>query len=40
MKFFILYIFSLPYNHLVIFDVIVFSLTAFVLLRDLSHKNA
>jgi len=40
MKFLIFYIFSSPYNQLVIFDVIVFSLAAFVLFRDLSRKNA
>jgi len=40
MKFFICYIFSSPYNQLVIFDVIIFPLAAFVLFRDLSHKNA
>jgi len=40
MKFLILYIFSSPYNKLVIFDVIVFPLAAFVLFRDLSRKNA
>jgi len=33
-------IFSSPYNQPVIFDVIVFPLAAFVLLRDLSRKNA
>ena len=32
--------FSSPYNQLVIFDVIAFLLAAFVLFRDLSHKNA
>jgi len=32
--------FSSPYNQLVIFDVIVFPLAAFVLFRELSHKNA
>jgi len=37
---FIFYIFSSPYNQLVIFDVIVFALAAFVLFRDLSRKNA
>jgi len=36
----IFYIFSSPYDQLVIFDVIVFPLAAFVLFRDLSHKNA
>ena len=40
MKFLIFYIFSSPYNQLVISDVIVFPLAAFVLFRDLSHKNA
>jgi len=40
MKFLILYIFSSPYNQLVIFDVIAFPLAAFVLFRVLSHKNA
>jgi len=40
MKFLILYIFSSPYNKLVIFDVIVFPLAAFVLFRYLSRKNA
>ena len=34
------YIFSSPYHQLVIFDVIVFPLAAFVLFRDLSRKNA
>jgi len=37
MKFLISYIFSSPYNQLVIF---VFPLAAFVLFRDLSRKNA
>jgi len=32
--------FSSPYHQLVIFDVIVFPLAAFVLFRDLSRKNA
>jgi len=32
--------FSSLYNQLVIFDVVVFPLAAFVLFRDLSHKNA
>jgi len=40
MKFLFFYIFSSPYNQLVIFDVIVFALAAFVLFRDLSRKNA
>jgi len=40
MKFLIFHIFSSPYNELVIFDVIVFPLAAFVLFRDLSHKKA
>jgi len=40
MKFLIFYIFSSPYNQLVIFDVIVFPLATFVLFRDLSRKNA
>jgi len=34
------FIFSSTYNQLVIFDVIVFPLAAFMLFRDLSHKNA
>ena len=38
---FLFFIFFLsPYNQLVMFDVIVFPLAAFVLFRDLSHKNA
>jgi len=37
---FLFYIFSSPDNQLVIFDVIVFPLAAFVLFRDLSRKNA
>jgi len=40
MKFLIFCIFSSPYNQLVIFDVIVFPLAAFVLFRDFSRKNA
>jgi len=34
------YFFSSPYNHIVIFDVIVFPLAAVVLFRDIGHKNA
>jgi len=37
---FLFFIFSLPYNLLVIFDVIVFPLAAFVLFCDLNCKNA
>jgi len=40
MKFLIFNIFSSLYTQLVIFDVIVFPLAAFVLFRDLSRKNA
>jgi len=40
MKFLIFYISSSPFHQLVIFDVIVFPLAAFVLFRDLSHQNA
>ena len=40
MKFLIFYIFSSPHNRLVIFVIVVFPLAAFVLFRDLSHKNA
>jgi len=40
MKFLIFYICSSPHNQLVIFDVIVFPLAAFVLFRDLRRKNA
>ena len=35
-----LFIFSSTWNQFVIFDVFVFALAAFVLFRDLSHKNA
>ena len=35
-----IFIFSLTWNQLVMFDVIVFPLAAFVLFRDLSHQNA
>ena len=34
------FIFSSTWNQFVIFDVIVFTLAAFVLFRDLSHTNA
>jgi len=40
MKFLVFYIFSSPYIQLVIFDVIVFPLAAFVSCRDLNRKNA
>jgi len=40
MKFPIFYIFSSPYDQLVIFDVIVFPIAAFVLFHNLSRKNA
>jgi len=40
MKFLIFLHFSSPYNQLVIFDVTVFPVAAFVLFRDLSRKNA
>ena len=39
-NFLFFYIFSSPYNQLVIFEVIVFPLAAFVLFRGLSRKNA
>ena len=39
-NFLFFFYFSSPYNQLVIVDVIVFPLAAFVLFRDLSRKNA
>ena len=40
MKFLIFHILSSAYNQLVISDVIIFPLAAFVIFRDLSRKNS